>query len=69
LEKREREKRIQQFGLITQQQQPSEQSSSSRKRSQIEINENICGILKIFKLAKKIFFSRRRTTTNGPDTL
>uniref|UniRef100_A0A915MLX5 Mediator of RNA polymerase II transcription subunit 24 n=1 Tax=Meloidogyne javanica TaxID=6303 RepID=A0A915MLX5_MELJA len=40
LEKREREKRIQQFGLITQQQQPSEQSS--RKRSQIEINENIC---------------------------
>uniref|UniRef100_A0A914M6M8 Mediator of RNA polymerase II transcription subunit 24 n=1 Tax=Meloidogyne incognita TaxID=6306 RepID=A0A914M6M8_MELIC len=42
LEKREREKRIQQFGLITQQQQPSEQSSSSRKRSQIEINENIC---------------------------
>ncbi|CAK5079677.1 unnamed protein product [Meloidogyne enterolobii] len=41
LEKREREKRIQQFGLITQQ-QPSEQSSSSRKRSQMEINENIC---------------------------
>ncbi|CAK5091733.1 unnamed protein product [Meloidogyne enterolobii] len=40
LEKREREKRIQQFGLITQQQQPSEQSSSSRKRSQIEINES-----------------------------